>query len=80
MAKLIEITPEQYDALLELGVPVWWTPEHVHAGDKSNIIGTMLAGGSCEYSYYKIIQAVDRWEHKAVVQLWTLEDSDDNDG
>lgn len=46
MAKLIEITPEQYDALRELGVPCGWCSRHDYTRYAAEIAAALLNSSS----------------------------------
>lgn len=49
MPKLIEITAEQYDCLLELGVPVWWAQGGLR-GRRRGIIARMQDNDGCKFT------------------------------
>lgn len=49
MPRLLEIAPQQYDALLSLGVPVWW--DWVEEGDTEEEVALLMSKGvSCTLS------------------------------
>lgn len=49
MAKLTEITAEQYDCLRELGVPVWWEQGGLR-GRRREIIARMQDNDGCRFT------------------------------
>lgn len=59
MAKLIEITPEQYDCLRELGVPVWWWLDRARPSDqeKADAIARMGSGDSRRWPSCDVLDA-----------------------
>lgn len=57
MAKLIEITPEQYDALRELGVPCGWCSRGTYTAFKRQLAEALL----------KSIVSVPQWKSITVM-------------
>lgn len=71
MPKLIEITPEQYDRLLELEMPAWY--EHTPITDEAAAvaISSMQRGGS-----WLLPSVLIKRTAPETVTFYTLEESD----
>lgn len=68
MARLLEITAEQYDCLRELGVPVWWNAGQYSSVPTDRVLRVLMQG----------ISTISTSQNVASLhtKFYTLEDSD----